>query len=136
MKKLFFVFAGLLAAVLVGCRTSEVTYITPPEPTYTDDGMQVTAYLVGSNYGYYLFDCIPLFVGNPDRPNTKDYHVLFEDRLSELHNEEMLNKFARQVKLGKVRDVTHERRSSGVSTLWIVWTNSISSKGIAVKPAK
>lgn len=133
MKK--YIFAAAAAAVLLagGCRTSELSFNRPAEKTRLADGSEVVAYLSGENTGYYLFNLIPLWCGNPYRPNTGDYSV-FRSRLSEISNEYMLSDYAEKwLKADKVIDFSHSRRSTGISTLWLVWTDVITTRGTAIK---
>ncbi len=132
MKKVFLsIICFGIVATLVGCRTSHVDVIYPTQPTKVD-GEEMVAYLKGDNTCYYLFGFIPFWTGNPSRPNTSDYE-LFEDRLSEIRNEAMLEKVAKQIKADRVVKIEHDRQVRGWNTLGIVWTKTIISQGLAVK---
>jgi len=126
----------LLAVLAAGCRTSTVTPTRPTAPATLADGSKVVAYLRGENTCYYLFDCIPLWCGNPARPNTGDYYI-FHSKFSEIRNQAMLEGFAEKLNADAVVQISHKSTSTGIGTLWIVWTEVIETTGIAVdKPRR
>ncbi len=127
LASLFLAVAGLIS----GCRTSNVEVTYCKSPRTLPEG-EVVAFLHGDNSCYYLFNLIPVWCGNPARPNTGDYYV-FADRLSELRNEAMLQKVAKDIKADQLVDLKHKRYSSGWNTLGLVWTDVIVSTATATK---
>ncbi|MDD4816613.1 MAG: hypothetical protein PHI85_01420 [Victivallaceae bacterium] len=133
MKKIFVPLLSAAMLVLCGCRTSSVTFTRPENPEKLESGEKVVARMSGENTSYYLFNLIPLFCGNPYRPNTGDYTV-FKDQLSEISNEYMLDQAAKKwLNADGAVNFSHSRRFAGAFSLWIVCVEVIESKATAVE---
>ncbi|WP_294481218.1 hypothetical protein [uncultured Victivallis sp.] len=133
MKK-FFVTSMLAAAILaggMGCNTSVVKSFPAVEGQTSSTGARVLANLEGSNWGLFLFYYIPLWSGNPNRPNRRDY-TTFRNRIENKYTAGMLRGWARQMK-ADVEDIQITDSSTGFFSLWILWRRSQSATAVAVK---
>ena len=133
MKK-FFVTSMLAAAILaggMGCNTSVVKSLPAVEVQTSSTGARVLANLEGSNWGLFLFYYIPLWSGNPNRPNRRDY-TTFRNRIENKYTAGMLRGWARQMK-ADVEDIQITDSSTGFFSLWILWRRSQSATAVAVK---
>ena len=130
--KICSVAAALLTLLVSGCVTSTLK-ITPAEPgRVSRNGSPVAYSLKGMNSGVYLFYYIPLWTGNPRRPNQRDYDIL-RHRINDKAIYRMFDAANRRRRTDGVEDVTVESRSSGVWTLWIFWKRSVHGSGVLIK---
>ncbi len=133
MKNLLFPLLTAALLIAAGCQTANVTFSRPEKTEKLASGEKVVAHMRGENSSYYLFNLIPLFCGNPYRPNTGDYTV-FNNRLSEISNEYMLDQAAKTwLDADGAVNFSHSRRFSGAFSLWIVCVDVIESKATAVE---
>lgn len=126
--------AMLAAAMLAvaGCNTSEIT-MQPPVPGQTaPSGAKVAANLEAENWGIFLFYGIPLWSGNPGRPNRRDY-VVFGNRVKEKYMDMMLRKWAKEMKADGIEELKTRESSTGFFSLWILWRREISATAVAVE---
>lgn len=133
MRKCF-VMSVLAAAVLAGstgCNTSVVKSLPPVEGQTSSAGSRVVANLEGSNWGLFLFYYIPLWSGNPNRPNRRDY-ITFRNRIENKYTAGMLRGWAGQMK-ADVEDIQISDSSTGLFSLWILWRRSQTATAVAVK---
>ncbi|MBS1368600.1 MAG: hypothetical protein HPZ91_01475 [Lentisphaeria bacterium] len=132
MKKSF-VTAMLAAAILAGsgCNTSVVSSQPPVEGQTSSSGSRVVANLEGSNWGLFLFYYIPLWSGNPNRPNRRDY-ITCRNRIENKYTDGMLRTWAKQMK-ADAEDVQITDSSTGFFSLWILWRRSQSATAVAVR---
>ena len=134
MMKQVMIPAVLTAMILAvaGCNTSMMT-MEPPAPEQTaSSGAKVVQNLKARNWGLFLFDSIPLFSGNPWRPNRRDYYF-FENRVDEKYMDIMMRDRAKQLKADGVADMKIQERSTGFFSLWIIWRRSITATAVAVE---
>ena len=130
MKKQSFLFfvSGLL---LTGCSTATISSVrsnvVPTEETVAYPVASVKA----QNFTYYLFGFIPVFTGNPSRPNTKDYD-LFEDRATPTTTEAMLEMAVERLRGDFLEDVHSNTVWTGSFSLWLVWQKQVSASGIVM----
>lgn len=124
---------ALAAAILMaaGCSTSVVSMLPPAEAQTSSNGKQVVANLEGSNWGIFLFYGIPLWSGNPNRPNRRDY-VVGQNRIKHTDTEQMLKHWAEPLN-AEVEDVAITESSTGFFSLWILWRRSSHATAVAVK---
>ena len=124
---------ALAAPILItaGCNTSVVTMLPPAEGQTSSSGERVVANLEGSNWGIFLFYYIPLWSGNPNRPNRRDY-VTCRNRIENKYTDMMLKGWAKQLK-AEVEDVEITESSTGFFSLWILWRRSQHATAVAVK---
>ena len=123
--------ALLLLLGSAGCVTSTLK-ISPAEPgRVSSSGDRVTHVLEGMNTGVYLFYWIPLWTGNPKRPNQRDYDIL-RHRINDKAIYRMFDSAAKRMGKGRVEDIQVRTGSSGVWTLWIFWKRSVRGTGSLV----
>lgn len=138
MKRSLLSFAAALFVLCAasGCVTSTLK-MTPAEPgRLSRSGKPVAYSLVGMNSGVYLFYYIPLWTGNPNYPNQRDYDI-FRDRVDDKAIYRMFDGANRRRRTGGVEDVSITSHSSGVWTLWIFWKRSVYGRGVLVsKPGR
>jgi len=129
--------AFLLAVLLTagGCATSVLRWREPPEGQLSSAGNKVLWDLQGSNRGIYLFYWIPIVCGDSNRPNRFDYDV-FRHRINEKHAIVLMNSRLRPLKADAVEDISVLYSSNGWYGLGIIWTRSLTARGVAVKKAK
>ena len=128
----------LLAAVLLtcgGCATSLLTWRPVEGTRYSSSGGRVLWDLQGSNKGFYLLYWIPIFCGDSNCPNRSDYDV-FRHRINEKHAIVLMNSRLRPLKADAVEDISVLYSSNGWYGLGIIWTRSLTARGVAVKKAK
>ncbi|MDR0932874.1 MAG: hypothetical protein LBM70_07655 [Victivallales bacterium] len=124
------IFAGVILFG-VGCNTSVVRSSPPVAGQVSSDGSRVVANLEGDNWGIFLFYYIPLWSGEPNHPNERDY-ATFQNKIKNKYTIEMLKKRAKQLK-AEVQDVQISDSSTGFFSLWILWRRSQSATAVAVK---
>lgn len=129
--------AGLAAALLpaAGCVSGQtsVTRITPPEPEQrASDGSRAVANLLVENRGVYLFNWLPVWSGNPYRPNLRKYH-LFEDDMHPIHLRFMLEQAARKAGADRYTDEATVVNETGASSLWLLWSRTTRITAVAVE---
>jgi hypothetical protein len=128
----FPVAAALLLVCSAGCVTSTLR-ITPAEPgRRSASGAPVTHVLEGMNTGVYLFYWIPLWTGNPNIPNQRNYD-LFRHRVNDQAMYRMFAITAKRMRSSRVEEVQTSSRSSGVWTLWIFWKRSVHGRALLVR---
>ena len=125
------VLAALLLGTLTGCVTSTLRIRAAEPGRVSSSGGAVTHTLEGMNTGIYLFYWIPLWTGNPKRPNQRDYD-LFRHRINDKAIYRMFDSAAKRMGKGTVEDIRIRTGSSGVWTLWIVWKRSVRGTGSLV----
>lgn len=123
--------AVIMMLAVVGCNTSTVTMRPPVEGQTGPSGAKVTANLEASNWGLFLFYWIPLWSGNPWRPNRRDY-VVFGNRVEEKYADMMLRERAKKLKADDVEDVKIRQSSTGFFSLWILWRRGFRGTAVAV----
>ena len=124
----------LLSIVLLcsGCATSVCRhYKTAPE-TRSSSGRTVVAGISGQNTGCYLFYSLPIWSGKPHRPNEKKWSM-WRNYLRKRDIRKMLTDRAKRLGADDIEDVYIEENSSGLWSLGILWTRTISGRCIAVK---
>lgn len=133
MKRLStLVAAALVLAVFgAGCVTSTLKY-TPADPgSKSRNGSPVSYVVEGMNSGVYLFYYIPLWTGNPRRPNQRDYD-LFRHRVDDKAIYRMFDVAAQRMHSARYEDAVVDHRSVGVWTLWIFWKRSVHGRAVLV----
>ena len=124
--------AAALLLCSAGCVTSTLK-ITRAEPgRRSSSGGRVTHVLDGMNSGVYLFYWIPLWTGNPNCPNQRNYDLL-RHRVDDKAIYRMFDITAVRMGSSKVEDVQTSTRSSGVWTLWIFWKRSVHGRAVLVR---
>jgi len=126
------VLAAIMILGLAGCNTSTVTMLPPVEGQAAPSGAKVAANLEAENWGIFLFYGIPLWSGNPGRPNRRDY-VVFGNRVKEKYMDMMLRKWAKEMKAGGIEELKTRESSTGFFSLWILWRREISATAVAVE---
>lgn len=124
----------LTAAILAGgagCNTSIVMSQPPAKGQTSSTGARVVANLEGGNWGLFLFYGIPLWSGNPNRPNRRDY-ITFQNRIKNKYTTGMLKGWARQMN-AEVEDIQIRDFSTGAFSLWIFWRRSQTVTAVAVE---
>ena len=130
--KLLLPVAAALLLCSAGCVTSTLK-ITPAEPgRRSASGAPVTHVLEGMNSGVYLFYWIPLWSGNPNFPNQRNYD-LFRHRVNDKAIYRMFDVTARRMRSSRFEEVQTSSRSSGVWTLWIFWKRSVHGHAVLVR---
>lgn len=109
------IFAAMVCAlVLAGCMTSEVSHT--PDGVAGDGDMDHLLTVDIENVGWYLFDFIPIFCGNPDGVN-KVSSCIFKDTLTLQNNIDELTRIVQRegaYEIGSI--ISHEETES----VWIL----------------
>ena len=124
----------LLSVVLLcaGCATSVCRhYKTGPE-TRSISGKVVVAGISGQNTGCYLFNVLPVWSGKPHRPNEKKWSM-WRDYVRKRDIRKMLTDRAKRLGADDIEELFVEESSSGLWSLGIIWTRTISGRCIAVR---
>jgi len=88
------------------------------------------AYVHAKNYGYYLFNAIPLVSGDCNVVGTTSW---FTDNVNPQNAVELLTRKAGELKASKIIDVQTTHRESGAATFWIFWYRGSQASGTAIK---
>ena len=127
-------FAAVLTAAFLasGCVTSTLK-VTPADPgSVSKSGAPVSYVVEGMNSGVYLFYYIPLWTGNPHRPNQRDYDLLCH-RVDDKAIYRMFDVAAQRMDSARFEDATVSHRSSGIWTLGIVWKRSVHGRAVLIR---
>lgn len=143
MKKSGFVLAVLpLALVLLsGCvGGTSIEKVTPPfADQVSSAGAPVRANIEVENRGQFLFNCIPLWSGEPTQPNLRKYRT-FTNYVKPGYARFMVKNAIRENEDQMIADVETKEHSSGLFTLWILWSRTVRATAVAVdapvKPEK
>lgn len=114
-KNLFLILALL---PLFGCTSVSTTKQSSQIPVQTLNGDKNGQILV-SNYGYYLFNCIPLFCGGKD----EDSLSFFSDNVNIDKAMQCLSKKCEQLNVKNVADI----QATTSSTCFLSWVPTIGS---------
>ena len=117
---------------LAGCATSTLRITPAAGGQLSRNGAPVAYTIEGMNSGVYLFYYIPLWSGNPRRPNRGDYD-LFRHRVNDKAIFRMFDVFRDRTGSASVEDVRTDFHSTGVWTLWIFWKRSVHGSGVLVR---
>ncbi len=139
MKKILSVVAVvflLVALVLTNgcCHTQVFT-----EPAFaslkkqTLDNQQPVAVGRATSTGYYLFNTWPLYTGNPENYNRKDYHSFYDDLNFTTTSSVLLKEMRRRYGAEKLVNVSNSESSWGWFSLWIVWRRVVTTNAVGVK---
>ena len=126
--------AVLPTALFIGGCASSTWRITPAPPgRLAASGKPVAFSVEGMNSGVYLFYYIPLWSGNPTRPNQGQIDLLLH-RVDDKSMFRMFDAANRHMHTAGVEEVVTEHRSVGVWTLWIFWKRSVHGRALLVSP--
>ena len=138
MKKVYGNLSSILLAVWLltivsGCSHTEVFIEPLPPDTAAIDNQQPVAAGTAYNSGYYLFNTWPIYTGNPNKPNRKDYRSFHDDIRPDRMSTLLILSMQHKYKVDKMINIEHEQSSWGWFSLWIVWRKTIRTSGIGVK---
>ena len=139
MKKIFPVVAAFLMLTAVvflnGCCHAQVTTAPAGAPLKDQviDNMSPVAIGQASSSGYYLFNTFPLYTGNPEKYNRKDYHSLRDDLNFNTTTTILLKEMRRKYGAEELIEVVNTESSWGWFSLWIVWRRVVTTQAIGVK---
>ena len=130
MKKCLF----LLCLILLcsGCTTSVCRHYKVAPESLSSSGRIAVAGIRGQNTGCYLFNFIPVWSGKPHRPNEKKWSM-WRDYVRKRDIRKMFAVRARQLGADDIEDFSVTEESSGLWSLRIIWTRTISGQCVAVK---
>lgn len=129
---------GALLLFLAGCvggQTAVARIMPPLEGQTASDGSPVVANLMVENRGVYLFNWLPIWSGNPNRPNLRKYH-LFRDSMRPIHMRFMLETATAKAGAGRYLDQKTATEESGAFSLWLFWNRTTRSTAVAVDRLK
>lgn len=124
----------LLSVVLLcaGCATSVCRHYKTDPDTRSSSGRVVVAGISGQNTGCYLFNVLPVWSGKPNRPNEKKWSM-WRDYVRKRDIRKMLTDRAKRLGADDIEELFIEENSSGLWSLGIIWTRTISGRCIAVR---
>jgi hypothetical protein len=125
--KLFVVIAVFII-LMVGCTNVEIAKKFDGQLTEVTDSLPV-AHINVDNYGYYLFNCIPLISGNTKNASTR----LFTDTVRVEPVVARLTAEANRLGASKTTNIKTSVEESGIITLWIFWYRGVQASGNAIK---
>ena len=130
MKNVLLLLLFCALIVIEGCSSCEVsTQFNSQEVTSSSYGKPI-AHIWAKNYGYYLFNIIPLVSGNPYNPNKM---LFFTNNVEPQYSVEILTKKATSLGASKVVNITSTKYESGACTMFIFWYRGAQSSGTAVE---
>ena len=133
--------AGVLLLLAVsalfsgGCVTSTFKMTDPAPGQVSREGHPVRKVLHGMNTGVYLFYWIPLWSGNPRRPNRREYDV-FTHQVEWKSMRRMFDRANGMLKGDGVEDFSCRESSSGAFGLWIFWKRAVRAEALSVTYAE
>ncbi|MBE6392932.1 MAG: hypothetical protein E7044_02600 [Lentisphaerae bacterium] len=130
MKKSLFLLCFLL--LCSGCTTSVCRHYKVAPESLSSSGRIAVAGIRGQNTGCYLFNFIPVWSGKPHRPNEKKWSM-WRDYVRKRDIRKMFAVRARQLGADDIEDFSVTEESSGLWSLGIIWTRTISGQCVAVK---
>ncbi len=133
MKKFFVIVLPFVAALLAGCATTETTKAL--NGICTVNGCETTGTICAENYGYYLFSVVPLFAGNPEKPNQTSM-CIFKDTVTLENNKKMIDKEAKKLGGGMLCNLQNSVDWTGSFSLWIIWKQVLHSNATVIKQDK
>ncbi len=127
----FFAFILLwVAALLSGCATTEITKAL--NGTVRVNGRETAGTICAENYGYYLFSVVPLFAGNPEKPN-KTSMCFFKDTVTLENNKKMIDMETEKLGGGTLCNLKNSVDWTGSFSLWIFWKQVLTSNATVLK---
>ena len=127
MMKLFFIIA--IATVLTaGCTCVELTKNFNGQLTEVTDAKPV-AHINVDNYGYYLFNTIPLITGDTKNNSFK----LFQDTVQVNSVVDRLTTESKKLGASKTTNIKTSVEETGLITLGIFWYKGVQASGNAIK---
>ncbi|MDY6069651.1 MAG: hypothetical protein SPI34_08025 [Opitutales bacterium] len=133
MRKIFAIVLPFFAALLAGCATTESTNAL--SGTVSVNGCETAGTICAENYGYYLFSVVPLFAGNPEKPNQTSM-CFFKDTVNLENNKKMIDKEAATLGGGVLCNLQNSVDWTGSFSLWIIWKQVLYSNATVLKPRK
>lgn len=135
MKKLTrtFIRGVVLSSVMLisACATYQISKdFNGQQIEASDSGSTPIAYIHAKNYGYYLFNVIPLISGDCEKVGSTRW---FTDNVNPHNSVDILTKKARELGAAKVVNIATTHRESGAFTFWVFWYRGAQSSGTAVK---
>lgn len=130
MKKSLFLLSLLL--LCAGCTTSVCRHYKLEPDSRSSSGRIAVAGIRGQNTGCYLFNSLPVWSGKPHRPNEKKWSM-WRDYVRKRDLRKMFAVRAKQLGADDIEDFTVTEKSSGLWSLGIVWTRTLSGQCVAVK---
>lgn len=126
---------GMLLLATAGCATATSRTFVASEEQFAPEGYRAVANAEAVNYGYFLFNFIPIVSGNDGRPNTNDYRF-FANRVRPSRNQRMLEKALARYDVDVVANVQHHSESYGAFSLWTLWCRRIESSAVGLRRAR
>ena len=132
LKRIISVALAFSAVMLVSsCATYQVSEDFKGQQVETvNTGAVPVAYIHAKNYGYYLFNIVPLISGDCEKIGSTSF---FTDNVNPKNSVDLLTKKAKELGSSKVIDIASTQRESGKYTLWVFWYRGAQSSGTAVK---
>ncbi|MEG1979522.1 MAG: hypothetical protein RR060_02290 [Victivallaceae bacterium] len=129
MKKCALLLTALIFTLsLTSCQTASVKVTEFNTPKVTASGTELIAFAEADNYSWLLFNWIPLFSGNADRPNTGSYTIIFErSKATKRYSERMLKNLPQKKFKYQLVDLETTDRSVAYPTLFIFWFHHVRS---------
>lgn len=115
-----------------GCTTSVCRHYKVDSESRSSSGRIAVAGIRGQNTGCYLFNCIPVWSGKPHRPNEKKWSM-WRNYVRKRDLRKMFSVRAKQLGADDIEDFSVVEECSGLWSLGIVWTRTISGQCVAVK---
>lgn len=135
MKRILLLSLALPTVLLLaGCFSgTSLSRVTPAwEGQLTSAGEPATANVTVENRGQFLFNWIPIWTGDATRPNLGNYNM-WQNRMRPGYMRYMLEVERKKLKADRLVDLRQTEYSSGVTTLWLVWTRTVRIAAVAVK---
>lgn len=132
VKRIFVMGVALSAIMLISsCATYQVSKDFNGQKVEADSaGAVPVAYIHAKNYGYYLFNAVPLISGDCEKTGNTSW---FTDNVNPENSVDLLTKKSKELGATNVTDISSTYRTSGMYTLWIFWYRGAQSSGTAVK---
>lgn len=130
MRKNFVSILLAFASLLSGCATTETTKAL--NGTVTVNGCETAGTICAENYGYYLFSVVPLFAGNPEKPN-KTSMCFFKDTVTLENNKKMMDMETEKLGGGTLCNLKNSVDWTGSFSLWIFWKQVLTSNATVLK---
>jgi hypothetical protein len=127
--QLLAILLAILSVLTAGCATYEIAKDFNKQKIETTDATPIAS-IHADNFGYYLFNSIPLITG--DTKNVNSFCV-FKNTVTVKPVIAMLTEKAKELGATRTTNIKTNVEQTGVIGLWIFWYRGVQASGNAVK---
>ena len=130
-KRIIVAVMAFSAILLVAsCATYQVSKDFKKQQVDVESEGTPIAYIHAKNYGYYLFNVVPLISGDCENIGATSWFI---DNVNPQNAVDLLTKKAKALGASKTVCLQTTHRESGAYTFWIFWYRGSQASGTAIK---